>query len=278
MIRSLSAQGFFKFLFYLFLGMGAIAMIVPFAWTVSASFKTVGEIFNYPPEFLPDKFYIENYIRLFTDIPFVRWYGNSLMISVTATTLSIFFSSLAGFGFAKYIFPLRSILFYILISSLIIPFQVILIPLFVLMIKLRWMDNYLAMIIPFMAPAFGIFLMRQYIVSIPNELIDAARIDGSSEFGIYYRIILPLARPALGALTIFQFMGSWNNFLWPLIVLKSPQKYTLPIGLSNLLSLYQREYGMVMAASFLVALPMIILFLNMQKQFIAGLTLGSVKA
>jgi ABC-type glycerol-3-phosphate transport system permease component len=257
---------------------GAAVMIVPFVWTISSSFKTMGEIFNYPPVLIPSKLNLQNYSNLFTKVPFDRWYFNSLFLGVVSTALSVFFSSLAGYGFAKYTFRFQSALFSVLIASLIIPFQVVLIPLFVLMVKIQWIDSYLALIIPGMAPAFGIFLMRQYMVTIPSELLDAARIDGAGEFGIYWRIVLPLARPALGALTILQFMGSWNSFLWPLVVLRSKEKYTLPIGLANLLGLYQREYGMVMAGSFLVALPIIVLFFMMQKQFIAGLTLGSVKS
>jgi ABC-type glycerol-3-phosphate transport system permease component len=146
------------------------------------------------------------------------------------------------------------------------------------MSKIGWMDSYAALIVPFMAPAFGIFLMRQFMVgSVPTELLDAGRIDGSSEFGLFFRIVVPLARPAIGALSIFSFLGSWNSFLWPLIILRSSNKFTLPMGLANMLGLYNQQYGMIMAGAFLVALPMIILFVLMQRQFITGLTVGAVK-
>lgn len=276
-VRRVKINSLWMVLLHLLLIMGAIVMLLPLFWAVSSSFKTLGEIFNYPPEFIPRRFMIENYSRLFFTVPFARWYLNSLMIATLSITLSVFFSSLAGFGFAKYDFRLREPLFFILIGSLMIPFYVILVPLYVMIVKFRWMDSYYAMVVPFMAPAFGIFLMRQYMASIPSALLDSARIDGCSEFAIYFRIILPLSKPVLGAFAIFQFVFSWNNFLWPLIVLRSQNKLTLPIGLANLLGIHFSEYGMLMAGSVLVVIPVVILFLMMQKQFISGLTLGSVK-
>jgi len=243
---------------HLLLIVGAVVMVTPFLWTISSSFKDITDIFNFPPSLWPRTPTLANYADLFGKNPFVRWYANSIGVSVVSTALAVFFSALAGFGFAKYDFPLRDSLFKLLIGTLI--------------------DSYLALIVPFMAPAFGIFLMRQFMVgSVPNELLDAGRIDGSSEFGLFFRIVLPLARPAIGALSIFTFLGSWNSFLWPLIILRSSAKFTLPIGLANMLSLYQDQYGMVMAGAFFVALPMILLFVAMQRQFIAGLTVGAVK-
>ena len=253
-------------------------MLIPFLWTISSSFKQITDIFNFPPSLWPTAPTLANYADLFTQVPFARWYVNSIVVATMSTALAVFFSALAGFGFAKYDFPLRSLLFKILIGTLIIPFQLVLIPLFIIMSKIGWMDSYAALIVPFMAPAFGIFLMRQFMVgSVPTELLDAARIDGSSEGGLFFRIAVPLARPAIGALSIFSFLGSWNSFLWPLIILRSSSKFTLPMGLANLLGLYNQQYGMIMAAAFLVALPMIILFVLMQRQFIAGLTVGAVK-
>jgi multiple sugar transport system permease protein len=257
---------------------GSIAMLIPFLWTISSSFKQITDIFNFPPSLWPTAPTLSNYADLFTQVPFARWYVNSIVVATMSTALAVFFSALAGFGFAKYDFPLRSLLFKILIGTLIIPFQLVLIPLFIIMSKIGWMDSYAALIVPFMAPAFGIFLMRQFMVgSVPTELLDAARIDGSSEGGLFFRIAVPLARPAIGALSIFCFLGSWNSFLWPLIILRSSSKFTLPIGLANMLGLYNQQYGMIMAGAFLVALPMIILFVLMQRQFIAGLTVGAVK-
>jgi len=263
---------------HLLLIVGAVVMVTPFLWTISSSFKDITDIFNFPPSLWPRTPTLANYADLFGKNPFVRWYANSIGVSVVSTALAVFFSALAGFGFAKYDFPLRDSLFKLLIGTLIVPFQLVLVPLFIIMSKIGWLDSYLALIVPFMAPAFGIFLMRQFMVgSVPNELLDAGRIDGSSEFGLFFRIVLPLARPAIGALSIFTFLGSWNSFLWPLIILRSSAKFTLPIGLANMLSLYQDQYGMVMAGAFFVALPMILLFVAMHRQFIAGLTVGAVK-
>jgi len=263
---------------HLLLIMGSAVMLVPFLWTISSSFKDVSDIFNFPPTLWPASPVLSNYTDLFSKAPFLRWYLNSIGVAVVSTTLAVFFSALAGFGFAKYDFRGRALLFKILIGTLIVPGQLVLIPLFIMTSKIGWMDSYAALIVPGMAPAFGIFLMRQFMInSVPSEILDAGRIDGSSEFGLFFRLVLPLARPAIGALTIFTFLGSWNSFIWPLIILRSADKYTLPIGLQNLLGLYNQEYGMIMAAAFLVALPIIVLFMLMQRQFIAGLTVGSVK-
>jgi multiple sugar transport system permease protein len=254
--------------------------ILPFLWAFSASFKHLTEIFRYPPTFLPESFNLVNYVNLFSKQHFPRWYVNSVGLSTVSTILVVFFSSLGGFAFAKYSFRLKSVLFTVVIGSMIIPFQLILTPLYAEMNALKWLNTYWALIVPWVAPAFGIFLMRQYMVTIPSELLDAARIDGCSEFRIYGQVVLPLARPALGTLAIYQFMGSWNSFLWPLVVLRDIRLYTLPLGLATLLGLVQSQsidYGMIMAGAFLTALPIIILFLFMQRQFISGLTLGSVK-
>ena len=263
---------------HLLLIIGSMAMLIPFLWTISSSFKDVSDIFTFPPSLWPASPVLSNYTDLFSKAPFLRWYLNSIGVAVVGTALAVFFSALAGFGFAKYTFRGQALLFKILIGTLIVPGQLVLIPLFIMMSKIGWMDSYAALIVPGMAPAFGIFLMRQFMInSVPGEILDAGRIDGSSEFGLFFRLVLPLARPAIGALTIFTFLGSWNSFIWPLIILRSADKYTLPIGLQNLLGLYSQEYGMIMAAAFLVALPIIVLFMLMQRQFIAGLTVGSVK-
>lgn len=218
-----------------------------------------------------------NYRKLWSVVPYNQYFINSVFIATASTLLTLFFCSLGGYAFAKYQFKGKKILFGILLASMMIPFQVLLVPLFGLMYNIGWLNSYKAIIIPFSVGAFGVFLMRQFIVTIPSELIDAARIDGCSEFGIYYRIILPIIKPALGALTIYSFLGSWNGYLWPLIVLRDEQKYTLPIGLANLIGTYRQEYGMLMAGTLLSLLPIVILFLAMQREFIHGITLGSVK-
>lgn len=218
-----------------------------------------------------------NYRNLWKTVPYNRYFINSVFIATASTLLTLFFCSLGGYAFAKYQFRGKTILFGILLASMMVPFQVLLVPLFGLMYDIGWLNSYKAIIIPFSVGAFGVFLMRQFIVTIPSELLDAARIDGCSEFGIYYRIVLPIIKPALGALTIYSFLSSWNGYLWPLIVLRDEAKYTLPIGLANLIGIYRQDYGMLMAGTLLSLLPIVILFLAMQREFVQGITLGSVK-
>jgi ABC-type glycerol-3-phosphate transport system permease component len=279
MIRSAGNRIGWLFL-YLFLIAWALFSLLPYLWAFSSSFKTLTEIFHYPPQFLPTQFDLTNYINLFSKQFFPRWFLNSVFLATTSTALVLFFCSMAGFAFAKYSFPLKNLLFTVVMGSLMIPFQLIMTPLYAEMNALKWLNTYWALLVPWIAPAYGIFLLRQYMITIPTELLDAARIDGCSEFRIYGQIVLPLARPALGALAIFQFMNSWNSFLWPLIVLRELRLYPLPLGLATLLGNVVAEsvdYGMVMAGAFLTALPIILVFLLMQRQFISGLTLGSVK-
>ncbi|MDD9974911.1 MAG: ABC transporter permease subunit [Candidatus Poribacteria bacterium] len=223
-----------------------------------------------------DKF-TSNYRNLWKTVPYGRYFVNSVFIATASTLLTLFFCSLGGYAFAKYQFRGQKILFGILLASMMVPFQVLLVPLFRLMYDIGWLNSYKAIIIPFSVGAFGVFLMRQFIVTIPSELLDAARIDGCSEFGIYYRIVLPIIKPALGALTIYSFLGSWNGYLWPLIILRDEVKYTLPIGLANLVGIYRQDYGMLMAGTLLSLMPIVILFLAMQREFVQGITLGGVK-
>jgi ABC-type glycerol-3-phosphate transport system permease component len=256
-------------------------MVTPLVWMVSASFKPLNEIYAYPPTIIPTTFTTANYTRLIADWPFLSWYGNSLAVAVILTIAVLFFTSLAGFAFAKYQFRGSKLLFILLLGSTMIPFQLILVPLFILMSQLSWTNSYLSLIVPFMAPAVGIFLMRQFLLSIPSELIEAARIDGASEFGIYWRIILPLARPALAAQAVLTFLGAWNSFLWPLAVIRSQTAMTLPVGMAAMVGgvTAGREppIGASMAAATLVTIPVIIIFVAVQKQYIAGLTAASVK-
>ena len=223
-----------------------------------------------------DKF-TSNYRNLWKTVPYNRYFVNSIFIATASTLLTLFFCSLGGYAFAKYQFRGQKILFGILLASMMVPFQVLLVPLFGLMYDIGWLNSYKAIVIPFSVGAFGVFLMRQFIVTIPSELLDAARIDGCSEFGIYYRIVLPIIKPALGALTIYSFLGSWNGYLWPLIILRDEAKYTLPIGLANLVGIYRQDYGMLMAGTLLSLMPIVILFLAMQREFVQGITLGGVK-
>ena len=258
-----------------------IVIIAPLVWMVSASFKPLSEIYRFPPTIIPETFTTSNYDRLFSDWPFWNWYRNSLIVAVILTLAVLFFTSLAGFAFAKYRFRGSRFLFILLLSSTMVPFQLILVPLFILMSQFGWTNSYLALIIPFMAPALGIFLMRQFIMSIPTELLESARIDGAGEFRIYWRIILPLARPALAAQAVLTFLGAWNSFLWPLSVLRSAEMMTLPVGMASMIGSVtagsEPPIGASMAAATLVTIPIILVFLSVQRQYIAGLTAASVK-
>lgn len=281
MVEANSQRTLKAVLLNLFVALGGIIMVTPLIWMVSASFKPLNEIYAYPPSIIPNAFTTANYSRLLTDYPFLNWYANSLLVAVILTLAVLFFTSLAGYGFAKYRFRGSKLLFIILLGSTMIPFQVVLVPLFIFMSQLGWTNSYLALIVPFMAPAVGIFLMRQFLLSIPSELIEAARIDGASEFGIYWRIILPLARPALAAQGVLTFLGAWNSFLWPLAVLRAQTAMTLPVGMAamagGITAGREPPIGASMAAATLVTIPVILIFVAVQRQYIAGLTAASVK-
>jgi multiple sugar transport system permease protein len=267
---------------YLFVAGGALLSVYPFVFMVLSSFKTTTEIFRVPPTFLPAQWRTDTYPRLVTEIEFGRWFFNSVFIAGLTTLGVLFFSSLAGFAFAKYRFPGRNVMFVTLMASSLIPFSLILIPLFLWISRIGWINSYAAIIIPFLAPAGAIFLMRQFITQIPTELLEAARMDGASEFRIYWQVVLPLLGPALGTQGTFTFLGAWNNFLWPFIVISARDKFTLPMGLrllstSSAGSAAANDMGVIMAGAAAVAIPSLIVFLFVQRQFIAGLLQGSVK-
>jgi arabinooligosaccharide transport system permease protein len=266
---------------YLVLTAGLVLCLLPLVWTLSSSFKTPGEIFDYPPSVVPHVWTGGGYRSLFDDFPFVRWVANSLGVALVTTTLGVFICALGGFGFAMYDFRGKSVLFTMLMSSMMVPFVVLLIPLFRLITNLGWVDRYEALVVPWLAPAFGIFMMRQFIVqSISSEMLDAGRIDGASEFGLFWRLVLPVSRPALAALAVWLFLNVYNSFLWPLVAVSDERRLTLPVGLNSILSsqgISQADYGVVMAGALLAAAPAVVLFVMLRKQFIEGLTLGSVK-
>lgn len=255
-----------------------LIFVLPLVWALSSSFKPVADIFVYPPKLWPTEATLQNFRDLFDNVPFPHWLFTSLWVSLVGTAIAVFFCALGGYAFAKYSFPGQRILFDIMFSSMMIPFAVILVPLFVEMARIGWADQYVALIVPWVAPAFGIFMMRQFIVqSVPDEAIEAARIDGASEFGIFLRVVLPIVRPALGALAVWNFLNSYNSFQWPLVVMTTESRFTLPLGLNSLVGTYSREYGLVMAGTIVAAVPTLILFFALRKQLIEGLTVGSVK-
>lgn len=266
-----------KITLYLVLAVTGFLTIVPFIWMISASFMSDGQASVFPPRFIPKFFTLEQYelliIRLNVSVNFM----NSIILSVLITFISLFLNSMAGFAFAKYRFAGSEKLFKLLLSSMIIPAQVTMLPLFLMLKSVGLINTYMAIIIPGLANIFGIFLIKQYVMSIPDSLIEAARIDGASDFQIYSRIILPLAKPILVTLAIFTFMGVWNDFLWPLIALTDNSMYTLPVALANLMGEHTKDPELMMAGSVLTILPVIIVFLALQKYYIKGIMMGSVK-
>jgi ABC-type glycerol-3-phosphate transport system permease component len=246
---------------------------------ITGSFKQNAEIFSYPLTFIPQAPTWENYSRLLSggEIPYVRQFANSLFVAVAQTLLTLLVASMVGWGFAKFEFRGKRLLFLFVLATLTFPFQVTLVPLFLLMVRIRWLDTYWAIIIPGAVSAFGAFFMRQNMLAIPNDLVDAARIDGASEWGIFWRVGLPLARGALSVLAVLVFLGAWNDYLWPLIVLRSAEKFTYPVGLATLVGLYKIEYGMILAGAFLATLPIVLIFVAGRNQLLANITLGAVK-
>ena len=257
----------YGFLFFIL-----ISMATPFVWMLSNTFKEQYEIFQLRPTLIPKEPHLRNYIRLFAEFDFAHHFFNSALIAVVHTASHLFLASLAGFAFAKYTFPLKNFLFMILLGSMMVPLYTIFIPLFVLVIRLGLVNSYAGVILPGVAGAFGIFFMKQSMEAVPNELLDSARIDGATEFRIYWQIALPLVRPALAVLAVLAFMTSWNDFVWPLVVLRSRELQTLPVVMAGMRNMYRNEHGVVMAASLLSTLPILLLFLALQKQFLAGLT------
>ncbi len=266
-----------KFTLYLFLIVTGFITLAPFIWMVSASFMPDGHANVYPPRFLPDTVTLDQFRSLFSRLNVGINFLNSLVLSVSVTLISLFFNSMAGYAFAKYRFRGRKKLFNLLLSSMIIPAQVTMLPLFLMLKELGLINTYLAIIIPGMANIFGIFLIRQYMLSIPDSLIEAARMDGASDFQIYRKVILPLAMPILVTLAIFTFMGTWNDFLWPLIALTDDSMYTLPVALANLMGEHTKDTELMMAGSVVTILPILVVFLALQKYYIRGIMMGGVK-
>ena len=251
--------------------------LLPFLWMLSASFMSSGSASTFPPKFIPDKISLEQYVFLFQRLNLGRYFLNSTILAVSVSFISLIVNSLAGFAFAKYYFKGRKQIFLFLLSSMIIPGQVTMLPVFLLLNKLGLLNTYFGIILPGMASIFGIFLIRQYLISIPDSLMEAAYIDGANAFQIYWKIILPLAKPVLVTLALFTFMGTWNDFLWPLIVMTKEEMYTLPVGLASLVGEHVQDTELMMAGSVITIIPVLIVFLVLQKYYVQGILLGGVK-
>ncbi len=261
---------------YMLLSVGGAIMIFPYLWMISTSFKASGTSYNL--SLIPEAFSLQHYEQMFTASLLPRWYGNSLLVSTVSTISVVFFSALAGFVFAKYRFPGREVLFTLILATIMIPTEMMIVPWYTGIAQVGWIDTLAGVLVPNMLSAFGVFVMRQFIANIPDELLDAGRLDGVSEFGLFWRICLPLARPALAVVAIFTFLGNWNDFLWPLVVVNSNAKMTLQVGLSQLSAQeIGKDWGGLMAGSAVASIPMLIIFLLFQRQIVRGMKLSGLK-
>jgi ABC-type glycerol-3-phosphate transport system permease component len=251
--------------------------VMPFVYMITASFKPGDELFSIPFQLFPDNIYIGNYQLLFAETNFVRWFLNSVFVGVARMALAVIISLMAGYAFAKFDFRFKNALFILLLATLTLPIYVLIVPLYDMMVAFGWTDTYVALILPVAAQAIGVFLTRQYLLSIPDEILDSARVDGANEWSIFWRIVVPLSWPVIAVMAILFFTASWNDFIWPLVVLTEDSMFTVSLGLPTLVGPYSQEYGAVMAGSFLSTLPIVVLFLIMQRRFIEGITRGAVK-
>lgn len=266
---------------YLLLGIGAISMIAPFMWMITTSLKDPSHIRTYQQkwweEWIPMSFVWKNYVEAAQAVPFAKFYLNSIFVTVCTTAGVVITSAMAAYAFARLRFAGRDKIFLSYLGTMMIPGAVTMIPVFILLRYLGWIDSFKAVIIPSMFTAYGTFMLRQFFLTLPKDLEDAGKIDGCSYFGIFWRIILPLSKPALATLTIFTFMGQWMAFMWPLIVLNSENKYTLPVGLAYFQSLHNTHWTYLMAGSVMMILPILVVFVFSQKFFVEGIKLSGIK-
>ncbi|WP_218010148.1 carbohydrate ABC transporter permease [Actinomadura chibensis] len=256
---------------------GAVISAAPFYWMAVAATSDDSDLFASPPPLVPGGRIAHNLADLQESIGFGRVMLNSVAIAVVYTALSSLISAMCGYALAKYRFRGRRLLLGAVLATMMIPFQVLLVPLFQMMASLGWIDSYQAVILPFLANSFGVFLMRQAFLGFPDELIESARLDGAGDLRVFYRIVLPGVRPQFGALVVFTFMTQWNAFLWPLLVLNTEEKYTAPVALYTLIGQSHVDYAGLVLGSFLATLPLMLVFFLFQKQFVSGLLGGAVK-
>jgi len=266
-----------SFFLHALLVVASLLSLAPLLWMVSASLMPSGQATAYPPHFLPQTVTFEQYRSLFTRLDVARYAGNSILLATAVTLISLLFNSMAGYAFAKFRFSGRDTVFRLLLAALVIPGQVTMLPLFLMLKSMGLINSYWGVIIPGLASIFGIFLVRQYALSVPDSILDAARVDGAGEFRVYWSIFLPACTPMLVTLAIFTFMGTWNDFLWPLIVLTDDNLYTLPVAVANLLGEHAQDVELMMAGAVITVLPVVIVFLALQRYYIEGIVSGGVK-
>lgn len=267
-----------KLLVHIILIIGSIAMVFPFLWMILTSFKTFSETTRIPPVIFPKSFSLANYRTVFLTLPFKQFYFNTMVTSFTVTFGQLIIASMAAYAFARIKFPGRKLLFYLVLSVMMVPSQIFTIPQYMTMKHLHLLNSIPALIIPGLFSSFSVFLLRQFFLTLPIELEEAATIDGCGKFKTFYSIMLPLAKPGIIAASIFSVLWSWNDLMWPLIVNNSMEKMTLAAGLASLQGQHLTNYPVIMAGSFLAVWPMIIIFLVFQKQFVEGIALSGTKA
>ena len=261
----------------LIMGTVFFLMVGPFLWMLTTSFKTTDDILASPPTILPNPLTWQHFDKLFAELSFVRHFINSIVVTVSVTAISLFFNALGGYTFAKFDFPLKNVIFFALIMTMMVPMQVAMLPAFLILKEFGLLNTLLGLIIPGASSVFGIFLMRQFIFSIPSALMESGRLDGCGEFRIFWLIILPQCKPVLAALGLFTFMGAWQDFLFPLIILHDESKYTLPVALATLSGQHATDWGLLMAGAIVTILPIALLFLFAQRRFVEGIAMSGMK-
>jgi multiple sugar transport system permease protein len=268
----------FKILQHAVLLIGFGIMILPFIWMFSTSLKPPTEILSWPPKLMPKTVTMYNYIQVFATAPFVRFFFNSLFMSLVSTVSIIITSTLAGYIFAKFDFPLKNVLFILILATAMVPFETYMIPLYVRMVQFQWVDSFIGLVFPYLVMSYGIFFMRQNVkATIPNDLLDMARIDGVSEGGIYLKMVLPMLSGSVGALSIFAFMQSWAAFIWPLIITSTREWWTMELGLGMFQYRYTVDLGPINAGSVLSIVPVLVVFLILRRRIVQGITLSGIK-
>ena len=262
---------------HILLIVGALSMVTPFLWMVLTSLKTFGESTQVPPVIIPKDFQWSNFTEIFATLPFLKFYWNTIITTFFKTLGQLLFCSLAAYAFARIEFPGRNFIFIVLLSILMVPSQAYIIPQYLIMVKLEWLNSLQALIVPSLTSAFGTFLLRQFFMTLPSELEDAAKLDGCNHFQIYWKIMLPLAKPGLIAHAIFTILWCWNDLMWPLIVNNSPEMMPLSAGLASLQGQFVTNFPVLMAGSLLASWPMILMFIFLQKYFVEGIALSGTK-
>ena len=262
---------------YIFLTATSVLMVVPFLWMITTSLKGQQEVYVYPPTILPSELHWENFAHVLETVPFVRFYLNSLLVTSIITISQVITAALAAYVFARIEFPGRGLIFYLYLATLIVPTQVRMLPLFLLVSRLGWIDTYQGLTVPFLASAFSVFFLRQFFATLPKELEDAARIDGAGRMRTLWQIVLPLVRPALATITLFIFLSHWDGYLWPLIVTNTTVMRTLPIGLRFFIEESGAQLNYMMAGALMAVAPILVLFFAAQRQFIEGIALSGTK-